>query len=122
MKKITIDWEVYVLEKDVHKQSTPAKKKGNMPYVMCRTYSAWVFAGYLESRKWKEVKLVNARRIWKRDGASSLSQLSMEWTSKPNWCQFPCEVDSVELMEAIEIIPITEKARLSIQAVPERKQ
>jgi len=35
---------------------------------------------------------------------------------------FPCEVDKVELMEAIEIIPITEKARLSIQAVPEWKK
>jgi len=122
MKKLTIDWEVYVREKDIPKQSTPAKKKNNLPYVMCRTYSAWVFAWYLKKRVGKEVELIDARRIWKRDWASSLSQLAMEWTSKPNWCQFPCEVDSVELMEAIEIIPITEKARLSIHAVPVWKQ
>jgi len=32
-------------------------------YVMCRTYSAGVFAGNLYSRKGKEVILHNARRI-----------------------------------------------------------
>lgn len=122
MKKITIDGEVYVLEKDIPKISTKAKPFKWMPYVMVRTYSAWVFAGYLESRKWKEGKLLKARRMWYRDWAASLSQLATDWTSKPSNCKFPCEVEELELTEIIEIMPITDKAKTSIDSVPVRKQ
>lgn len=89
-----------------------------MKYVIVRTYSAGVFAGELESRNGQEVVLRNARRIWYWDGAASLSQLAMEGTSKPENCKFPCEVDRVELLQAIEILDVTEKARESIKGVP----
>jgi hypothetical protein len=89
----------------------------NLKYVMCRTYSAGVFAGYLESRNGQEVVLRNARRIYYWDGAATLSQLATDGTSKPQNCKFPCEVDRVELLQVIEIIDITEKARLSIAGV-----
>ena len=62
--------------------------------------------------------LINARRLWFWAGAASLSQLAMEGTSKPLECKFPCEVNRVELMEAIEILDVTEKARISIKEVP----
>lgn len=117
MKKITIDGEVYVLEKDLPKTSTKAKSLKWLPYVMVRTYSAWVFAWYLESRKGKEGKLLKARRMWYWDWAASLSQLATEWTSKPQNCKFPCEVDEVELTEIIEVLPITSKAQESIASV-----
>ena len=91
--------------------------KINKPYVIVRTYSAGVFAGYLESRKGKEVKLSNARRLWYWDGAASLSQLSVDGVSKPENCKFPVEVPSVELMEAIEILPVSDKAKKSIASV-----
>lgn len=95
----------------------------NMKYVIVRTYSAGVFAGYLESYgKDKEVNLINARRLWYWDGAASLSQLAMEGVSKPENCKFPCEVSEIKLMEAIEIITATEKARLSIFGVPVWKE
>jgi hypothetical protein len=87
-------------------------------YVICRTYSAGVFAGVLKSREGKEVVLTNARRIWYWDGAASLSQLAIEGTSKPQNCKFPAPVAEVLLTEAIEIIPTTEKAKASIAAVP----
>lgn len=87
-------------------------------YVIVRTYSAGVFAGTLESRNGKEVKLSNARRLWHWAGASSLSQLAMEGVSKPKECKFPIEVSSIELMEAIEIIEVSEVAKASIAAVP----
>ena len=122
MEKITINWEVYIKEKDIPKTTTKAKSLKWMPYVMVRTYSAGVFAWYLENRKWKEVKLLKARRMWYWDWAASLSQLATEWTTKPSNCKFPCEVDEVELMEAIEIIPITSKAQESIANVPVWKQ
>ena len=87
-------------------------------YKIVRTYSAGVFAGYLESRNGKEVVLRNARRLWYWDGASSLSQLAMEGVKRPENCKFPCEVDTILLLEAIEIIDCTEKARLSLAMVP----
>ena len=99
-----------------------AEQLDGMDYVIVRTYSAGVFAGYLESRKGKEVKLKTARRIWYWDGAASLSQLAMEGTSKPGNCKFPCPVDSIVLTEAIEIINCTDTARQSIQGVPEWKK
>lgn len=90
--------------------------------VIVRTYSAGVFAGELVSRKGQEVVLANARRIWYWAGAASLSQLAMEGTSKPTECKFPCPVDRVELLQAIEIIDVTPKAWDSIMAVPVWKQ
>ena len=91
--------------------------KVTKPYVIVRTYSAGVFAGYLESRKGKEVKLSCARRLWYWDGAASLSQLSVDGVSKPDNCKFPAEVPSIELTEAIEILPVSAKAKISIASV-----
>jgi hypothetical protein len=88
-----------------------------MRFVICRTYSAGVFAGYLESRNGREVIMKNARRIWYWAGAASLSQLAMEGTKLPEKCKFACPVDRVELLEAIEILDCTEAARLSIEGV-----
>ena len=86
-------------------------------YVLCRTYSAGVFAGYLESRNGREVVLRRARRLWQWYGAASLSQLAVDGTNRPDDCKFPVEVEKIDLLEAIEIIPCTENARKSIEAV-----
>lgn len=86
-------------------------------YVLVRTYSAGVHVGILKSRNGKEVTLTNARRIWYWEGAATLSQLAMDGTSKPENCKFPCAVNEILLTEAIEIIPITDKARESIASV-----
>ncbi len=93
-----------------------ASKK--LPYVIVRTYSAGVFAGELVSRKGKEVELRNARRLWMWQGAASLSELAQRGTSNPTGCKFPCEVASVTLTEAIEILAVTTQARQSIAQVP----
>jgi len=91
--------------------------KAKARYVIVRTYSAGVFAGTLVSRKDREVVLKNARRLWYWKGASSLSQLAMEGVKCPDECKFPCEVDRVELLEAIEILDVTPAARASIASV-----
>ena len=114
-KSIMVDGVEYVPKLE----NKMAKKLDGLEYVMCRTYSAGVFAGYLKERNGKEVELLNARRIWSWAGAASLSQLAMEGTSKPKDCKFPIAVEKVILTEAIEIIPITEKAQKSIEGVPE---
>ena len=87
-------------------------------YVIVRTYSAGVFAGTFISRKGHEVILKNARRLWFWKGASSLSQLAMEGTKCPTECKFPCEVNRVELLNAIEILDVTTIAKKSIASVP----
>jgi len=92
-----------------------AKKKRT--YVIVRTYSAGVFAGELESRIAQEVVLLNARRIWYWSGAATLSELAQRGTSKPSLCKFPCPVDRVELLQAIEILDVTASARKSIEGV-----
>lgn len=89
-----------------------------MKYVIIRTESAGVFAGEMESRKGREVTLLNARRLWYWAGAASLSQLAMEGTSLPGKCRFPTAVDRVVLLEAIEILDVTKIARDSITKVP----
>lgn len=93
-----------------------------LEYVIVRTYSAGVFAGYLVSRDRKEVVLKDARRIWYWAGAASLSQLAVDGTSKPDDCKFPCKVPSVTLLEAIEILTVSEKAKDSIESVKVWKQ
>jgi len=97
------------------KKKAPVSKR---KYVIVRTYSAGVFSGELVSRKGQEVVLLNARRIWYWTGAASLSQLAMEGTASPLTCKFPCEVDRVELLNAIEILDTTPAAENSIKAVP----
>ena len=91
-------------------------------YVIVRTHTAGVFAGELESRNGQEVVMINARRLWYWTGAASLSQLAMEGTSSPETCKFPCAVSRVELLQAIEILDVTDKARESIEGVKEWKQ
>jgi len=93
-----------------------------MKYVIVRTYSAGVFAGYFESRNGNEVVMRNARRLWYWDGAASLSQLAMSGTSKPQNCKFPIAVNRVELLNAIEILDCTDNAKKSIEGVPIWKQ
>ena len=87
-------------------------------YVIVRTQSAGVFAGYLDSRTGQEVVLLKARRLWYWDGAASLSQLAIDGVSKPKSCKFPEEVSKVELLQAIEILDVTDGAKKSIAGVP----
>lgn len=87
-------------------------------YVMCRTYSAGVFAGTLAKREGREVTLTDAKRIHWWEGAASLSELAQRGTSKPEMCRIPMPVTEVLLLEAIEIIPITDQAKASLDGVP----
>jgi len=90
-----------------------------MKYVIVRTYSAGVFAGFLESRKDREVVLKDARRLWYWDGSASLSELAVRGVSKPENCKFPTAVPRIEVLEVIEILDVTEIAYNSIQNVKE---
>jgi len=113
-ESIMIDDVKYVREDSI---ASRAPLKNGMKYIICRTQSAGVFAGYLESRNGQEVVLRSARRLWYWEGAASLSQAATDGFSKPKTCKFPCEVDRVELLNAIELLDCTKKAQDSIASV-----
>ena len=121
IEEITINGETYVKKSSIP-VNTKALELNGMKYCIIRTYSAGVFAGYVESRNGKEVVIRNVRRLWYWDGACSLSQLAKDGTAAPKNCKFAVEVDKIEVMEAIEIIECTDKAMKSIQGVPEWKK
>lgn len=115
MQEININGVIYVPKDE--KITTEVTDK---QYVIVRTYSAGVFAGYLTERSedGKRGKVLQARRLWYWSGASSLSQLSQEGVKNPGECKFPCVVPFVELNEIIEVLPCTDCAKASIDSVP----
>lgn len=87
--------------------------------VIVRGDRSGVFFGTLEKKEGHEVTLTNCRRLWYWDGAASISQLAVDGTTKPNNCKFTVTVPSIEILDAIEIIPCAEKAIKSIEGVKE---
>lgn len=89
--------------------------------VIVRCNRAGVFFGTLVRREGQEVELADCRRIWYWDGAASISQLAVDGVSKPDNCKFTVPVASIELLEAIEVIPCTDKSINSIESVSQWK-
>lgn len=85
--------------------------------VIIRGDRSGVEFGELVEHKGREVTLKDARRIWFWAGAASLSQLAKDGTTNPSSCKFTVTVDSITILDAIEIIPCTDKAIKSIEDV-----
>ena len=85
--------------------------------VIIRGDRSGVEYGELIAQEGQEVTLKSARRIWYWDGAASLSQLAKDGTSNPSNCKFTVFVDSITILDTIEIIPCTDKAIKSIEEV-----
>lgn len=85
-----------------------------------RTYSAGVFFGEVVNQENTPAGVIatikDCRRLWYWRGAASLSQLAQEGASKSS--QFTVTVPEMVVCGVIEIIPCTEKAVESINAVP----
>ena len=114
VEEIEVNGVKYVPKDSVNKKADT--NVDGLDYCIVRTYSAGVFAGYCK-RNGTEAVVYNARRLWYWSGAASLSQLAVDGVSKPNDCKFPTEVEKVELIGVIEVIPCTEKAKKSIAEV-----
>lgn len=97
--------------------------KNKRTYCIVRTYSAGVFAGFYDrTTKGKEGTVYNARRLWYWKGANSLSEMANQGVAYPDECKFPEEVAEIDLKEIIEVLPCTDKARISITGVKIWKQ
>ena len=91
-------------------------------YVIVRGDRSGVFAGVLEKQEGERtVTLRSCRRLWFWAGAASLHQLARDGVKRPRECKFTVTIDSIKLLDAIEIIPTTAEAEASIKAVPEWK-
>ena len=86
-------------------------------FVVVRTYSAGVHAGTLAEKDGKEVRLVDAYRIWSwtqpKTNTGSLSAVA-EYSVGPG-SKIGNKVAMVELTEAIEVIAASGEARKSIK-------
>ena len=82
-----------------------------------RCERAGVFYGEIVSRNGQEVEMKDVRNIWYWDGAATVMQLAAEGVNKPKTCKFSVPVESLVLLEVIQIIPCTDKAVESLDAV-----
>lgn len=85
--------------------------------VVVRGDRSGVFFGTLVAKEGTEVKLTQCRRLWWWEGAASISQIATDGTVNPKQCKFTVTVDEIIIMDAIEIIPCTNKASAVIEGV-----
>lgn len=114
INEIEINGEIYI-----KKSESKGIEKPSGDYVVVRTYSAGVHAGYLKSRDGKEVTLTSTRRLWYWKGAATLSQIAGTGIASQEDCKFPAAIAEITLLEAIEVVPCTDKAKSIIEGVSE---
>lgn len=102
----------------VEKSKVNQMQNSSYDYVIVRTYSAGVFAGYLKKREGKEVTLTNAKCLWYWEGAFTLLEIAMQGVSKPDKCKFSMCANEVLLTETIELLPTTQKAKDCLESIP----
>lgn len=104
---------------DAKRKAFQMTVKKSSDRVIVRSTNAGVFLGRLVSRVGDSVTLSDTRRLWYWDGAATLSELATEGVSRPKSCKFPVATEGPHtILGVIEIIPTTERACTSIDAVP----
>lgn len=115
-----INGKIYVLKSYVQANTKAPSIKG-LKLVMIRSYASGVHFGYLKSKKdllaGLSVELVNTRRVYTWKGACSISQLATEGSVSASECQISVIVPEMEIMQVIEIIPMTIKASENLNSV-----
>lgn len=85
--------------------------------VIVRGSHSGVFFGTLEREDGQRVEMRNVRNIWYWSGAATLLQLAAEGVKNPKECKFSRPVESLVILDAVEIIPCTDEAVENINAV-----
>jgi hypothetical protein len=100
---------------------TPAASKDGLTYCIVRTYSAGVWAGWVDLSKYGEQMIVkDARRLWRWWSEFTLSALATTGIKpgKEKENKYAMLVSEVYLTNVIEIIPCTEVAKKQIIEQP----
>ena len=85
--------------------------------VIVRGDRSGVFFGTITKKDGQEVTLKDCRRLWYWSGAASISQIATDGVSNPGNCKFTVTVEKIVILDAIEIIPCTDKAIANIEGV-----
>jgi len=97
------------------------KKKTKKKYVIVRSHTAGVHAGYLETIKKDQVVLTQSIRLWRWYGAS-LSQVAVTGpTQGDNRFGMPVNETIIISPQGFEIAECTNEAMKAIQGVPSWK-
>ena len=119
LNEITINGIKYV-RADAVEHLAGATPIDGKPFVIVRSYGAGVFAGYLAERVSEvgglKVVLDRCIRLHRWTGCS-LSQVANDGVAGTGENRFAMPTNNNEILQVIEVIPCTEKARLAIQAV-----
>lgn len=91
-------------------------------YYVVRGDRSGVFAGNIKERNGREIVMSDVRRLWYWEGACSISQIALDGVAEPEDCKFTVTLDEITILDAIEIIPCTDKAEKSIRSVAEWKK
>lgn len=124
MKKVIVDGVEYVPASEVQ-TLTPTKKLNGLTYCIIRTYSAGVWAGYVDLKNYGEQMVVkDARRLWRWWSEFTLSALALTGIKpgKEKENKYAMAVSEVYLTNVIEIIPCSEEAKEQIIAQPNYKE
>lgn len=84
-----------------------------------RCNDAGVFYGEIADVDGSTVHMKNVRKLWYWEGANTVENLAVDGTSRPEQCRFTVVVADMVVLNAIQIIPCTEKAKKSIDGVEE---
>ena len=85
--------------------------------VIVRGDRSGVFFGTITKKEGQEVTLKDCRRLWYWSGAASISQIATDGVANPGACKFTVTVEKIVILDAIEIIPCTDKAIENIEGV-----
>lgn len=87
-----------------------------------RTNRAGVFYGEVRKQEGDTVTMANVRKVWYWEGACAVEELAVNGTTIPENCKLTVSVNEMTIMQAIQIIPCTEKAVKILDSVKEWKR
>ena len=105
-------------------ESKQVASKDGLTLCMLRTYSAGVFYGWVNyeaENTFHGVEVLDAIRVYRWEGAFTLSQLATLGTSKPGECTFAITVPKIKLNRVVELIPVTEMSLKTLSEVEQKK-
>ena len=93
----------------------------NQDYIV-RCDRAGVFFGKIKERNGSEVTMTDVCKLWSWDGACAVEQLAQDGTKAPGNCRFTVTILEMTVLGAIQIIPCTDDASVSLRGVKEWKR
>ena len=123
--EIVIDGKEYVLKSTIGQNKLAQQSKKGLKYCIIRTYSAGVWAGWIDTEdKSMCQKVFDARRLYQWWSEFTLSALAVEGQKpgKEKENKYAMPVPEEILKEIIEVIPCTEKAKNQIISTPNYKE